>query len=106
MKNQLTKAIIIATSIIMSHSALGANDHEVKYSNKGYPYNLLIERAKSLKVSYSKKLKNINCKVMFKHNGETLISEKVSTSINDFELTPLASCLNRQQAKQWLAKTF
>lgn len=106
MKNHLTKALIIAASITMSHSALGANDHEVKYSNKGYPYNLLIERAKSLKISYSEKHKSVNCKVMFNHNGETLISDKVSTSANDFELTPLASCLNRQQAMQWLAKTF
>ena len=106
MKNQLTKALILATSIIVSHTALAENDHEIKYSTKGYPYNLLIERARSLKISYIEKQQNVNCKVIFNHNGETLISEKVSTATNDFELTPLASCLNRQQAKQWLAKTF
>jgi len=76
------------------------------YSNKGYPYNLLISRTDSIKIIYSEKEESIHCRVEINWGNNKLVSNEVQTESKTFDDMPLASCLTRKQAKTILASTF
>jgi len=76
------------------------------YSNKGYPYNLLISRTDSVKIFYSVKEEDIHCRVEINWDNNKVVSDEVQIENKAFDDMPLASCLTRKQAKTILASTF
>lgn len=76
------------------------------YSDAGYPYNMLLERADSMKIIYTIKAQEVTCSVLLENGDAPQESPKVIVSKKHFNEEPLANCLLRVKAKQWLAATF
>ncbi|GAC14119.1 hypothetical protein [Aliiglaciecola lipolytica] len=87
-------------------NATTSENVEIKYSNQGYPYKLLINRADTIKILFTEDTQSVNCAVEFKRGKISEKSVYVEVDTKDFESQPLASCLPRKQAKLWLKQTF
>ncbi|WP_448555854.1 hypothetical protein [Thalassotalea montiporae] len=95
----------ITTSLLAS-----PNDSKLEkiYSHQGYPYKQLINRANEVKLSFTETELNstVTCHVLVQLNNQLFESEQVSIPQQAFAEKPLASCLDRQQAKKLLAASF
>jgi len=98
----LTISTILTLIVINSVQA----SQEKLYTEKKYPYNLLLTRSDSVKIIYTNNKEYINCKVEVNWKNEMVTSLKTRVSKLKFNKEPLASCLPREQAKIILAKTF
>lgn len=99
----LLTVVTMASSIV---SAEITSNIEKRLVEKGYPYGLLVERVDSVKILFSENQQGISCSVELENKGSMHKSDTVFVKKNRFQLKPLSSCLNRDQAKNWLAKTF
>lgn len=106
--SKTASALLLALSIITisTNSLAEVNIIEKMYTQQGYPYAGLVKRSEVVKVFYQEVGTNVNCRVEVSQDGETWRGEAQTTSAKKFNLTPLKTCLNRQAAKQLLAKTF
>ncbi|REL35935.1 hypothetical protein [Thalassotalea euphylliae] len=86
------------------------NDSKLEkvYSHQGYPYKQLISRANEVKLSFTETESNstVTCRVLVQLNNQLFESAQVSVTQQAFAEKPLASCLDRQQAKKLLAASF
>ena len=103
MKSPLIFAFFLGFSLLVS--AVEANTDKV-YSNQGYPYKLLINRADEVKIFYRENATGIYCHVEVSRDKEKMLSTEVQVSAQQFSQKPLASCLPREQAKNLLAYSF
>jgi hypothetical protein len=67
---------------------------------------LLVNRIDTVKIIYTINKQEVKCSVALKDSKVNEQSAAVIVSKADFDEKPLASCLARDQAKQWLSKTF
>ena len=98
------KFILIASLILAS--AVNTAKAETLFSEKGYPYRDLIQRAEQVKIIYSENKQDVTCKVEVNHAEHPWISQDKTTSQDEFNQAPLASCLSRKEAIALLAKTY
>ncbi len=105
--NNIIKTLILLNIILTSSANAALQPVETMYSEKGYPYKLLIERADSVNIIYTENKENqIQCSVKLEFNQKQWDSSTVSVSKSKFDDAPLASCLARDNAKEWLAHIF
>jgi len=101
--------IFTLTSILLftsTNSLAELNQTEKVYAQKGYPYEGLIDRSEQVTILYTKGEENISCRVKVSQNGQIWLGEEHSTSLKKFTQKPLRACMNREEAKKLLAKTF
>ncbi|WJG07989.1 hypothetical protein [Aliiglaciecola sp. LCG003] len=104
--NILVAILIGALAVTLSASASNKKLPGKLFTGKGYPYNLLLSRGGSVKIIYTEEQQGINCRVIANIQGQSVSSDQNVVQKSDFERSPLASCLPREVAKHWLAKTF
>lgn len=108
LSRNIFKALAL-TSILLfasSNSLAELNKVEKIYTQKGYPYEGLVNRSEAVTIFYTENVDNINCRVEVSQNGKVWRGEKHSTNIKTFTKKPLRACLNRVDAKKLLAQTF
>ena len=103
----------LAVAVILSITSLTSNAENAKIktpekltSAMGYPYKLLINRSDSVKITYSENNNKINCKVVVRWHEQEMHAKPKQVSKEKFNEKPLASCLDRNKAKEILAQTF
>ena len=96
-------SIILFTS---SNSLAELNLTEEVYAQKGYPYEGLVDRSEQVKIFYTQGTDKISCRVEVSQNGQIWLGEEHNTSLKKFNQKPLRVCMNREEAKKLLAKTF
>lgn len=95
----LASSAIISLFIVMT---IQANDEIQLYSEAGYPYKNLINKAKTVKILFTEKEDSIVCRVEVSGDSKNKTTEKVVVSKKQFEQAPLVSCLPRTEAKKLL----
>lgn len=82
------------------------------YTDKGYPYKNLVDKADQIHLYYqtaeetwgmSGQQEVVRCRVEVNWQGNVSKTEPAKVSVSQFEKSPLASCLPRSVAKQYLA---
>jgi len=96
-------SIILFTS---TNSLAELNQTEEIYTQKGYPYEGLVNRSEEVTIFYTRGADNINCRVEVSQNGQIWKGEERNPNLKEFTQKPLRSCLNREDAKKLLANTF
>lgn len=104
---------IISTAIILLVVSLGngpalaaKNTLEKLYSYAGYPYQDLVRRATLVKIVYSQHGDEMTCRAEVTQNEQIWRGQVTSAKRQNFIAEPLRSCLNREEAKILLKKTF
>lgn len=102
------KKVIQSTFVLLAILAASpvSAQQEMLFTNKGYPYKPLVNRADEVKIIYTESKDNVMCEVVVTIDGVNHKGQRVSVTGEDFAKAPLASCLQRQTAKQMLATTF
>ena len=100
----LSTFILLATVLLYSNFSQ-ASEQKI-YSSMGYPYQLLLARADTVKIIYSEKHDNVACKVKVSWADKQVLTTSTLVSQKNFSDKPLANCLARQQAKSILSRTF
>jgi hypothetical protein len=107
MKKIIKNFVLSIALLVTSLSTVTVQAAEEKLNSAmGYPYKLLINRTNEVKIIYSERAKNINCKVVVNWGGQELKSQSIIVSKENFNEKPLASCLPRSKAKSMLKATF
>ncbi len=103
----LTKSIlllsILSASLVMT---IQANDEIQLYSEAGYPYKNLINKAKAVKIFFTEKEDIVVCRVEVSRDSKNKTTEKVEVTKKQFEQAPLVSCLPRTEAKKLLTFAY
>ncbi len=103
----LNKSIIISViSSLFLVMTIQASEEIQMYSEAGYPYKNLIHKSQSVKIFFTEKEQNISCRVNVSLPSQSTTSNTIEVSKKQFEATPLASCLPRDQAKKLLAFAY
>ena len=100
---------LLLTSILLftSTSSLAELNQVAKvYTQKGYPYEALVNRSEEVTIFYTESVDNISCRVEVSQNGQIWRGEERSASLKEFSQKPLRACLDRVDAKNLLANTF
>lgn len=98
---------LASTILLLSNSSLAElNQLDKVYTQQGYPYQGLVERSEQVTIFYTEKAENISCRVEVSQNGQVWQGEVRTTSVKKFTHKPLRVCMNREDAKKLLAKTF
>lgn len=102
------RILTIALTLLLASSNSLAELTQIQkvYTQKGYPYGGLVDRSEQVTILYTVSSDTISCRVEVSHNGQIWKGEQKNTSLNKFTQKPLHSCLEREQAKKLLAKTF
>lgn len=112
------KSNILKTSVLVSillftstNSLAEINSIEKVYTQKGYPYEGLVNRSEEVRIFYSegadsKGAENVSCRVEVSQNGQVWQGEERNISLKKFTQKPLRACMDRVDAKQLLADTF
>lgn len=103
----LTKSIFILVIISASLAiAIQANDEIQLYSEAGYPYKNLINKAKAVKILFTEKEESVTCRISVSGDSQNKTTEKVIISKKQFEQAPLVNCLPRAEAKKLLTFAY
>lgn len=112
-KSHTEKTGIIETLTLVSmllftstNSLAELNQIEEIYTQKGYPYEGLVDRSEQVTIFYIKGTDNISCRVEVSQGGQIWQGEERSISLKKFTQKPLRACMDREDAKQLLANTF
>lgn len=100
---------LFITLYLVSFVSFGAINNKVTdaiYTEHGYPYNLLVDRAESINIIYTKKNDMVSCHTSIVIDSDTFSTEHLLITDNKFNTRPLASCLKRDEAKRLLKRTF
>lgn len=100
-----TKAMLVIVSIFIVMT-IQANDEIQLYSQAGYPYKNLINKAKSVKILFTDSPNEVTCRVDVLLTSEHKTTEKVTISKANFEQAPLVNCLPRKAAKKLLTLAY
>jgi hypothetical protein len=101
--------ILTLASIMLFTSTNGLaklNQTEKVNTQKGYPYEGLVNRSEQVTIFYIEDSDNITCRVEVSQKGQIWQGEERSTSLKKFTQKPLRSCIDREDAKKLLANTF
>ncbi|AGH46620.1 hypothetical protein [Paraglaciecola psychrophila] len=96
-------SILLFTS---NNSLAELNQIEEIYTQKGYPYEGLVDRSEQVTIFYIEGTDNIVCRVEVSQGGQIWQGEERSISVNKFTQKPLRACMDREDAKVLLANTF
>ena len=102
--NKLVKPLIFAG--LMALSVTASAGMETVFTVKGYPYKDLVQRSDRVKLIYTEDESGVECHVEVDINSQTLKSDRQQATQDHFDAQPLASCLTRDHAIQFLAHTF
>jgi len=107
-KTNIFKILVMASALTIAstNSLAELNQKTEVYTQKGYPYEDLVNRTEAVTIFYTESLDNISCRVEVSHNGQIWRGEERSTSLKTFTQKPLRACLKRVDAKNLLANTF
>lgn len=92
--------------LALSNNLVQANNDIQLYSEAGYPYKNLINKAKAVKILFIENENNIACRVQVVWNTQNKTTEHLYVSKEQFEQAPLVNCLSRSDAKKLLAKLY
>lgn len=96
--------IILSLHLLGAETAIAQNN--TLFSSQGYPYKQLISRSDSVKIIYSENQQLVQCRVAITIDNDIHKSKALDVNKNRFQKAPLASCLGREDAKNFLAKSF
>jgi hypothetical protein len=101
----MKKTFITATLL----TAVSLSAHALPFSNtqaddNEFLYEILVEHSDSLKISYIKDEKSIQCWIERTHKGNEQTSKPVNVTENKFNVKPLSACLSKKQARTWLTQ--
>lgn len=104
----ILKILTLASILLFTstNSLAELNHTEKVYTQKGYPYEGLVDRSEQVTIFYTKGADNISCRVEVSQDGQIWQGEERNTSLKKFTLKPLRACIDREEAKKLLAKTF
>lgn len=107
-KSAILRLLTLASILLFTSASSLAelSQTEKVYAQKGYPYEGLIDRSEQVTILYTKAEENISCRVKVSQNGQIWLGEEHNTSLKKFTQKPLRACMNREEAKKLLAKTF
>ncbi|MDU0354095.1 hypothetical protein RS130_09250 [Paraglaciecola aquimarina] len=106
-KNNLLNAILFSIIVL----SLGLNSYaneaieEKIFTQEGYPYKMLIDRASQVKLMY-KGTDNITCRVEVTYKQQTWVGQEHKTKQKKFATKPLGECMDRDLAKKILKAIF
>ncbi|XPF92939.1 hypothetical protein ACM9HF_12990 [Colwellia sp. RE-S-Sl-9] len=100
----MLKKTVLILSVLSTSLVIGiqANDEIQLYSEAGYPYKNLINKAKAVKILFTEQENSIVCRVEVSGDSKNKTTEKVVVSKKQFDQAPLVSCLPRTEAKKLL----
>ncbi|MCV2885086.1 hypothetical protein OE749_10325 [Aestuariibacter sp. AA17] len=90
--------------VAMLLTTFSISAQEKVYTDKGYPYKNLVEKSKEVKIIYRESNESITCRVDIAHAQTSFEGVTYNVSKRQFKRAPLASCLERQDAKTLLEK--
>ncbi len=111
---KLIKSVLLMTVLFgqVTNASITTAADKV-YTGKGYPYKNLIHKAEQVRIHYveddsklaanSEKGNYVNCRVEVNWGENERQSSQVRVTKSEFDAEPLASCLPRKLAKQYLA---
>jgi hypothetical protein len=107
-KTDILKILTLASILLFTSidSLAELNQAKEIYTQKGYPYEGLVDRSEQVTIFYIKGADNISCRVEVSQNGQIWQGEEIQTSLKKFTQKPLRSCMDRDEAKKLLANTF
>jgi len=107
-KSSILKILSLASIILFTSTSSLAelNQIEKVHTQKGYPYEGLVDRSEQVTIYYVEGTDNISCRVEVSQKGQIWQGEERSTSLKKFTQKPLRSCMDRKDAKKLLANTF
>ena len=107
-KSKIFKIIAMTSALLLvsPHSLAELNLTEKIYTQKGYPYQGLVDRSEQVTIFYKESINNVRCRVEVSQNGEVWRGVEREISLKKFSNKPLSACLKRGDAKKLLAKTF
>ena len=88
------------------HSLANINRGTDIYIQKGYPYEGLVHRSEEVRIFYTNMENQVSCRVEILQKGKVWKGEAQQASLKKFKEKPLRTCLDRDEAKQFLANTF
>jgi hypothetical protein len=102
------KTLTLASVITLASTYSLAELNQVKkvYTQNGYPYEALVDRSQEVKIFYTEQENNVRCRVEVIQDGQVWKGEAQIASAKKFSEKPLRACINRNDAKKLLAKTF
>nr|WP_136252415.1 hypothetical protein [Ningiella ruwaisensis] len=100
----LASALTIALASTNLAAYTSTQTLNVSSADSGFLYQTLVKHSDSLKISYVKEEKNIQCWIERTHKGVEQSSTPVNVKPNKFSVKPLSACLSRKQAMEWLSK--
>ena len=100
------KAINLILLLIMVFSQVAVAGQQKLYTSKGYPYNHLINKADEVRIIYIEQDTEVKCRVEVSWQQSEWKSKQHSVNKQQFDQTPLASCLPRKVAKQFLTEIY
>jgi|TARA_R110002167_G_scaffold134661_2_gene320663 hypothetical protein len=100
--------LILSVSAFTATATTNTRLTEKLYAEESYPYNLLVERADSIKINYIEDLdkKEVSCSTTVLIDADTATTTTLVSSYNAFKIRPLVSCLGHADAKRLLGRTF
>jgi len=107
-KSGILKALTLASIVLFTstNSLAELNQTKYVYTQKGYPYEGLVDRSEEVTIFYTQGTDNITCRVEVSQDGQIWKGEERNTSLKKFTQKPLRACLDRTDAKRLLANTF
>lgn len=114
---KLIKSVLLMTVLFgqVANAAVTTAADKV-YTGKGYPYKNLIHKAEKVRIHYveddsnlatdSEKGNYVNCQVEVNWADNERTTSQVRVAKSEFDKEPLASCLPRKLAKQYLADIY
>jgi hypothetical protein len=107
-KSNVLKALSLASILLFAstNSLAELNQVEKVYTQKGYPYEGLVDRSEQVTIFYTESVNKVSCRVEVSQNGQTWRGVQRNTSVKSFTQKPLRACLDRVDAKKLLANTF
>lgn len=105
--HMLNKSLYIAIlSTAFFINSIQANDEIQLYSEAGYPYQNLINKAKTVKILFTDKNEHVYCRIRVEWSTQDRTTERVQVTKAQFKQKPLVSCLPRAEAKKLLANVY
>ncbi|NQZ05759.1 MAG: hypothetical protein HRT35_01230 [Algicola sp.] len=108
---KLIKSVLLMTVLFgqVANASMTTTTEKLS-TNKGYPYKNLIHKAQQVRIHYveddSQNDNYVNCRVEVNWADNERKTSQIRVTKSEFEAEPLASCLPRKLAKQYLADIY
>jgi hypothetical protein len=107
-KTSILKILTLTSTLLFAstNSLAEVTQDKKLHIQKGYPYEGLVNRSEQVKILYTEEGSSVNCHVEVSQKGQIWQGKERSISLKKFTQKPLRACIDREEAKKLLAKTF